>query len=477
MDFIFGLPADSRKRTGILVFVDRFSKMVHLAAVPALVSAVQSARIFVDTVFRLHGMPLDVVSDRDPRFTVRFWRDTFDLLGVRLRMSTADHPQTDGQTERVNRVLEDILRSYSHAFTYWSECLPMAEFAINNTVHVSTGHTPFFVNTARHPRIPAALGDVPALTGGEPRSSARSDTAAAPDSAFATAESDLSLGPAHETAGSDELPESDLSRVTAGSGQPPDSDSVTAEPDLISAVAVSGGHPVAETGSRALRPRVGPNGLTEDFVPQRQAVVRYIRDSIADAVDTQKQHVDTKGRRNTDEFAPNSLVLLSTKNLPAHAVTNSANKLLPRFVGPFRVVGRAGNAYKLELPPTMRLHPTFYVGRLKGYRVHDSSLAEGSRPQPASSASPSQLLARSPPPGDRRSSPDGRRAGSSLPPEADQANWSASRSSPAVAKAQGGARERSAPPSEGALHRQTPAAPMSEPHPARVSFRPPPPRR
>lgn len=73
MDFVFGLPPDTNRKTGILVFVDRFSKMVHLAAVSATVTAAQSARLFVDTAFRLHGMPTEVVSDRDPRFTARFW--------------------------------------------------------------------------------------------------------------------------------------------------------------------------------------------------------------------------------------------------------------------------------------------------------------------------------------------------------------------------------------------------------------------
>ncbi|OWZ04281.1 reverse transcriptase [Phytophthora megakarya] len=74
MDFVFGLPRDSRRKTGIVVFVDRFSKMVHLAAVAAEVTSVQTASLFVDMVFKHHGMPSDFVSDRDPRFTARFWQ-------------------------------------------------------------------------------------------------------------------------------------------------------------------------------------------------------------------------------------------------------------------------------------------------------------------------------------------------------------------------------------------------------------------
>ncbi|KAG4046267.1 hypothetical protein PC123_g18347 [Phytophthora cactorum] len=116
MDFVFGLPPDSKRRTGVVVFVDRFSKMVHLAAVPAEVRAVQTARLVVDMVFKHHGIPLDIVSDRDPRFTARFWQEAFTFLGTQLSMSTADLPQTDGQTECVNRVLGDLLKSYAHSF-------------------------------------------------------------------------------------------------------------------------------------------------------------------------------------------------------------------------------------------------------------------------------------------------------------------------------------------------------------------------
>ncbi|KAG3231857.1 hypothetical protein PI124_g23048 [Phytophthora idaei] len=138
-------------------------------------------------VFKHHGMPLDIVSDRDPRFTARFWQEVFTLLGTQLSMSTADHPQTDGQTECVNRVLGDLLKSYAHAFQQWSDCLPMAEFAINNSVHASTGHTPFYVNAMRHPRLPSMLGMVASsLSGGgstvaseQPQKSVDTDTVSA----------------------------------------------------------------------------------------------------------------------------------------------------------------------------------------------------------------------------------------------------------------------------------------------------------
>ncbi|KAF1318279.1 reverse transcriptase, partial [Globisporangium splendens] len=120
-------------------------------------SAEMTAKVFVDVVFRLHGLPVEIVSDRDTRFTSKFWRALFGLLDTRLAMSTAAHPETDGQTERVNRVLEDVLRSYATSFKEWSEFLPLAEFALNNSTHVSTGHSPFYVNYGVHPRVPASI--------------------------------------------------------------------------------------------------------------------------------------------------------------------------------------------------------------------------------------------------------------------------------------------------------------------------------
>uniref|UniRef100_A0AAV1U1Z4 Integrase catalytic domain-containing protein n=1 Tax=Peronospora matthiolae TaxID=2874970 RepID=A0AAV1U1Z4_9STRA len=99
--------------------------MVHLVAVPETITASGCACVFIDTIFRLHGLPRELVSDRDPRFTADFWRSVFKSLGTRLKMSTSDHPESDGQTERANRVLEEILRGYVHSFKSWSEFLPM----------------------------------------------------------------------------------------------------------------------------------------------------------------------------------------------------------------------------------------------------------------------------------------------------------------------------------------------------------------
>uniref|UniRef100_A0AAV1UQ11 Integrase catalytic domain-containing protein n=1 Tax=Peronospora matthiolae TaxID=2874970 RepID=A0AAV1UQ11_9STRA len=165
MDFDFGFPQDVYKNSGILVFVGRFIKMVHRVAVLESISAQGCARVFIDTIFRLHGLPRELVSDRDPCFTAYFWQSVFRSLGARLTMSTSDRHETDGRTERVDRFLEEILRGHIHSFTSWSEFLPMAELASNKSVHASTTHTTFFVNSLRHPRLPAFLECDSSLSG------------------------------------------------------------------------------------------------------------------------------------------------------------------------------------------------------------------------------------------------------------------------------------------------------------------------
>ena len=116
------------------------------------------------------------------------------------------------------------------------------------------------------------------------------------------------------------------------------------------------------------------NESAEDFLLTREAVVRFVQDSIAEAVDKQKRNADNNGRANAQTFIEGDLVLLSTVNLPSHVVTNvGSNKLLPKYIGPFRVLRRLGNAYTIELPRRMRTHPTFYVGRLRPYVLYAAS--------------------------------------------------------------------------------------------------------
>jgi hypothetical protein len=109
MDLIVGLPKTARGNSGIAVFVDRLSKEIKIAPISDDTTAPAIARVYFDNVFRHKGLSRVIISDRDPRFTSHFWRTLFRLLGTNLSFSTAFHPETDGQTERANRLIEEAL--------------------------------------------------------------------------------------------------------------------------------------------------------------------------------------------------------------------------------------------------------------------------------------------------------------------------------------------------------------------------------
>ena len=158
MDLITQLPKTPRGCDAIVTFTDRLSKRILVAATTTDVDAPGVARVFFDTVFRHHGLPTTIISDRDPRFISNFWRSLFKLCGTRLGMSTSFHPETDGQSERTNRTLEDMLRAYTNErHNDWDLHLTAAEFAYNNSTQASTGHTPFFLNYGQHPHVPAVF--------------------------------------------------------------------------------------------------------------------------------------------------------------------------------------------------------------------------------------------------------------------------------------------------------------------------------
>ena len=161
-DLIVGLPKTPAGHNAIATFVDKLTKMVHFVPTNDTIDAPGYAKLYFDTIVRLHGIPDTIVSDRDPKFTSHFWAALHKLLGTNLRLSTAYHPQSDGQSERANRLVEDFLRHYVNDYhNDWDVHLPSAEFALNNSVNASTGFTPFFLNYGYHPRTPASLVSSP----------------------------------------------------------------------------------------------------------------------------------------------------------------------------------------------------------------------------------------------------------------------------------------------------------------------------
>ncbi|MCO5581671.1 hypothetical protein L7F22_035560 [Adiantum nelumboides] len=144
MDFIFDLPRTQTGNDSIWTIICRLSKQAHFIPVRKKIKPDQMARLFMSNIFKYHGMPQSIVSDRDPRMTSLFWRGLFENMGTTLKFSSSLHPQTDGQSEEANSIVLDLLKCYvSEHKGKWEQYLPLVEYAYNNTVHSSIGKAPF----------------------------------------------------------------------------------------------------------------------------------------------------------------------------------------------------------------------------------------------------------------------------------------------------------------------------------------------
>ncbi|WVZ49837.1 hypothetical protein U9M48_001163 [Paspalum notatum var. saurae] len=155
MDFIVGLPRTQKGYDSIWVIIDRLTKSAHFLPVKTHYTAATYAELYISRIVSLHGVPQTITSDRGSLFVSRFWEQLQTTLGTKLIRSSAYHPQTSGQVERVNQILEDMLRACALTYsTKWDECLPLAEFAYNNSYQKSLEMAPFEALYGRRCRTP-----------------------------------------------------------------------------------------------------------------------------------------------------------------------------------------------------------------------------------------------------------------------------------------------------------------------------------
>ena len=161
IDFVTCLPEDNGFNA-VMTVVDKATKMVYFLPCTNTITAKESAQLFWAKVGCIHGIPSVIISDRDVRFTSRFWQELWRTLGTSLHMGTAYHPQSSGQVERYNQVLGQLLRCTLHQVgdgAQWTKLLPTIQFAANSSPNRSTGYTPFFLNFGQHPTTPLQLLD------------------------------------------------------------------------------------------------------------------------------------------------------------------------------------------------------------------------------------------------------------------------------------------------------------------------------
>jgi hypothetical protein len=281
LDLITALPKSKLGNDAIVVFVDKLTKMVHYVATKTNVTAPQLATIFMREVVRLHGVPESILSDRDPRFTAHFWRAFWSQLGTTLTMSTAYHPQTDGQTERANRTLEELLRSrINFRQNDWDEHLAAAELAVNNAIQASTGFSPFYLNFGQEMQLP-------------------------------------------------------LDQAIAG-----------------------------------LRPSSNP--VAADRISRLKTDLDRARENIEKSQTRQAKYADQ--HRRDVKFAIGDQVLLSTEHLRMIGHDKRTPKFACKYFGPFKVKRVVNdNAYELDLPSPLKIHPVLNANRLKVYQDGASS--------------------------------------------------------------------------------------------------------
>jgi len=161
MDFVVGLPQTQKGYDSIWVIVDQLTKVAHFLLVRTNYGGEKLAQLYVNNIVNVHGVPSGIVSDRGTQFTSKFWKSRHNAMGTKLDFNSAYHPQTDGQTERVNQIMEDMLRTCVLTYSKdWEQNLPYTEFSYNNSYQASLGMSPFEALYGRKCRTPLMWSEV-----------------------------------------------------------------------------------------------------------------------------------------------------------------------------------------------------------------------------------------------------------------------------------------------------------------------------
>jgi hypothetical protein len=286
VDFIGPLPESKNRDSSfdsITVVICLLTGMVHLTPSRTNYNARQMAELMFEEIYKHHGLPNSIISDRDVLFTSTFWEHLHQLLGTQLRMSSAYHPQTDGATERANRTVTQMLRQcINNKQTDWVSKLPAVEFAINSARSESTGYAPFFLNSGRMPR--------PMIWNSAPK---------------------------------------------------------TEYPSI------------------------------RNFALQKKLALMSAHDSILAARVKQTRNANRK--RQIEPFKEEELVYISTKNITFPK--GLARKLIPKYIGPYKIVKDFGNhSFRIDLPTSLRqrgIHDVFHSSLLRIHHPNDDRLFPG----------------------------------------------------------------------------------------------------
>src|SRR5258706_10653557 len=271
MDWIVKLP-ESGGYTQIWVIVDRLTKMAHFIPLKTGITAAELAQAFLRVIWKLHGLPDEIITDRDTKITSLFWQKLMDLMGTISKMMTAFHPQSDRQTERINQILEEYLQHYcSWKQDDWDELLPLAEYAYNSAISETTKMSPFYTNYRFEPK--QSFKPIGKIQYQNPRS--------------------------------------------------------------------------------------------EVQVKMWENIWEQLKANIIKAQIRMTKWYDNKKQEGPD-FKEGDMVMLNSRYIQTK---RPSKKLDHKKMGPFRIEKAIGNrAFRLELPPQMKVHPVYHIGLLERYR-------------------------------------------------------------------------------------------------------------